>query len=284
MPLELSIRDWTPGPPPFGSLDFSGVLPDRLGAATAAEISRFPVACDGRPAHLGDFVTIAGTAADGVLHCRGDFSRVHFLGAGLSSGEIQVSGSVGRHAGEQMTGGRLCVGGSAGDWLACGLAGGEVSVRGAAGDNAAACLPGARRGMTGGSVFVGSGVGHLAGSRMRRGLLVVGGDCGEAAGFELLAGTVVIAGRTGRFPGLGMRRGSVILLAAAEAGASPPLLPPNFQRGTVWSPAFLPLLGRHLAGMGVAAAAACDWAGPWHQWHGDALCGGRGEILMPARR
>jgi len=282
MPLELSLRETSAADlGPWGSISVAGLLPERLGEASPRELEHLPISCDGRPARLADCFTVAGSAADGILHCRGDFSRVHQLGAGLSRGEILVSGDVGRHAGEGMTGGKLVVRGNAGDWLACGMAGGSVQVGGAAGDNAAAALPGERRGMTGGSVTVGGSVGSLAGSRMRRGLLAVGGDCGEAVGFEMLAGTVVVAGRPDRLAGLGIRRGSVILLAAAGAEESPAWLPPNFRRGTVWSPAFLPLLARHLYAVGFAAAAAHDWRGPWQQWHGDGLCGGRGEILVP---
>ncbi len=279
MPLELSLRDNSTA---CRSISVAGLLPERLGKASSRDIKQLPISCDGRPARLADCFTVAGSAADGSLRCHGDFSRVHWLGAGLSRGEILVSGDVGRHTGEGMTGGSLIVSGNAGDWLACGMSGGSVQIGGNAGDNAAAALPGERQGMTGGSVTIGGSVGRLVGSRMRRGVLAVGGDCGEAAGFEMLAGTVVVAGRPGRLAGLGMRRGSVILLGAAESEELAAWLPPNFRRGAVWSPAFLPLLAQQLAAAGLTAATARDWRGPWQQWHGDTICGGRGEILVPA--
>jgi len=283
MPLVLSLHNApADGSGTWGSISVAGLLPERLSGASADEIEHFPISCDGRPARLADCFRVAGSSADGVLHCHGDFSRVHQLGAGMSRGEIVVRGSVGRHAGEGMTGGRLVVDGNAGDWLACGIAGGSVRVEGDAGDNAAAAFPGERRGMTGGRVTIGGSVGSLAGSRMRRGLLAVGGDCGAAAGFELLAGTVIVAGRPGRLAGLGMRRGSVILLGVGAHEECPTWLPPNFSRGTVWTPTFLPLLAQQLLAAGFAAAAGRDWRCPWLQWHGDALCGGGGEILVPA--
>lgn len=283
MPLELVLR--TPSadrPGTRGSISLAGLLPERIAEASGSEVEHFPISCDGRPVRLADCFSVTGHAADGVLHCRGDFSRVHHLGAGLSRGEILVHGNLGRHAGEGMTGGSLVVSGNAGDWLACGMAGGSVRVAGNAGDNAAAALPGERWGMRGGSVIVSGSVGSLAGSRMRRGLLAVGGDCGEAAGFEMFAGTVLVAGRPGRLAGLGMRRGSVILLGVKECEQLPAWLPPNFSRGTVWTPAFLPLLAQQLSAAGFPAATGRDWRRPWRQWHGDALCGGRGEILVPA--
>ncbi len=285
MSLELVLRS-PPADHPgtWGSVSLAGLLPERLAESSASEVEQFPISCDGRPARLSDCFSVSGNAADGVLHCHGDFSRVHYLGAGLTRGEVVVHGDVGRHTGEGMTGGILDVSGDAGDWLACGMAGGIVRVGGNAGDNAAAALPGERRGMTGGSVTIGGSVGSLAGSRMRRGILVVGSDCGEAAGFEMLAGTVLVAGRPGKFAGLGMRRGSVILLGATEAEDVTAWLPPTFRRGAVWTPAFLPLLAQQLSSVGFATATTGNWCCPWQQWHGDTLCGGRGEILVPAAR
>jgi formylmethanofuran dehydrogenase subunit C len=285
MSLELVLRS-PPADHPgtWGGVSLAGLLPERLAESSASEVEQFPISCDGRPARLSDCFSVSGNAADGVLHCHGDFSRVHYLGAGLTRGEVVVHGDVGRHTGEGMTGGILDVSGDAGDWLACGMAGGIVRVGGNAGDNAAASLPGERQGMTGGSVTIGGSVGSLAGSRMRRGILVVGSDCGEAAGFEMLAGTVLVAGRPGKFAGLGMRRGSVILLGATEAEDVTAWLPPTFRRGAVWTPAFLPLLAQQLSSVGFATATTGNWCCPWQQWHGDTLCGGRGEILVPAAR
>jgi formylmethanofuran dehydrogenase subunit C len=285
MPLHLSIRTHTrAGSAPFRSVSLAGLAEAINDPSRQADPGDIPILCDGRPAKLANHFDVAGDLEDGVVQCSGDFSRVHFLGAGLSRGAICVTGDVGRHAGEGMTGGRLQITGSAGDWLACGMAGGEVHVGGDAGDNAAAALPGCRAGMTGGRVVIRGSVGAVAGSRMRRGLLAIGGSCGVAAGFELLAGTVVVAGQAGRHAGLGMQRGSIILLEpTATPETAPASLPPAFRRGNIWRPAFLPLLGRHLAHAGFDTADEAVWAGLWQQWHGDNLCGGRGELLVPVR-
>lgn len=273
MPLLLSPRH-AAAAGPLG-IDLAGVVPERLAPLAAGEIARLVVLADGRPCALGDLFTLSGTAADGGLECVGDFSRMHRIAAGMTDGRITVRGDVGRHAAEGMGGGRLVVEGNAGDWLAAGLAGGEVLVQGAAGDNVAAALPGEDAGMTGGVVAVNGPAGCLAGARMRRGMLGVGGDCGPGAAFELRAGTVVVAGRVGPQAGLGMRRGS--LVAAAE----PPAIPGTFRPGARWAPAVLPLVGTRLerAGFRPAGAAAPILSGIWQQWHGDILCGGRGEIF-----
>ena len=270
MPLVLVLRNASAGPL---AVDLAGILPARVGSQTAAEVARVPITADGRPCELGAVFAVSGSAADGRIECRGDFARVHQVGAGLAAGRIDVAGDVGRHAGEGMCGGTLAVTGSAGDWLACAMTGGTVHVGGHCGDNAAAALPGSPHGMQGGAVLVAGSAGHLAGARMRRGVLAIGGGCGVAAAFEMRAGTVVVAGPLGEHPAAGMRRGSLIALSV------PLRLPATFARGAAWCPPFLPLLLRRLAaaGMGMAVAPA----GPWRHWHGDLLTGGRGEVWCP---
>ena len=273
MPLVLTPRD-PAGRGPL-SIDLGGLTPERLAPLALAAIARLPIRADGRACDVGSLFLVAGDPADAVIECRGDFSRVHRVAAGMTTGTIRVTGDVGRHAAEGMAGGRLDVAGNAGDWLAAELAGGEVRVAGNAGDNLAAALPGSPVGMRGGLVIVAGGAGALAGARMRRGIVAVGGDCGAAAAFELRAGTVVIGGTVGCQPGLGMRRGSVIAVTARPAP------PASFRRGAAWRPAFLPLLLARLATAGFGPAKPMATA-VWRQWHGDMLSGGRGELLHPA--
>jgi formylmethanofuran dehydrogenase subunit C len=259
------------------AIDLGGVVPDRIAALSVAQVRRLEVRADERPCELGSLFDVAGAPADGLIECRGDFSRMHSLGAGMAWGEIVVGGAAGRHAGEAMTGGRLTIGGDAGDWLACEMTGGSVHVAGSAGDNAAAALPGSRHGMRGGLVTIAGGAGSLAGARMRRGLLAIGGDCGPAAAFEMLAGTIIVGGTVGPHAAGGMRRGSLVAAGRRFDPAA------TFRRGAVWAPTFLQLLAGRLdaAGLrpgGVSARQAL--AGPWEHWHGDLLTGGRGEIFL----
>ena len=271
MPLILTPRSLDRGPL---SIDLAGITPQITRELGREAIEGLPIRADERGARLGDLFTVAGDAGDAEIECRGNFSRVHRVGAGMMSGRIDVAGDVGRHAGEAMSGGVLSIAGSAGDWLAAEMTGGEVLVMGSAGNNVAAALPGSTFGMRGGLVVVMGSVGVLAGARMRRGMLAIGGDCGAAAGFEMRAGTVVIAGRVGRHAGLGMRRGSVIALTDR------PTVPATFRRGSLWQPAFIPMLLRRLERAGFTAARPLP-PGPWQQWHGDTLTGSRGELLFP---
>jgi formylmethanofuran dehydrogenase subunit C len=272
MPLALTPLSIDRGPL---SIDLSGIVPHTVRELDSAAIARLPIRADGRPASLGELFELAGDPKDESIECHGDFSRVHFLGAAMTSGRIEVAGNVGRHAGAGMAGGVLAIEGSAGDWLGAEMTGGEVLVGGSVGHNAAAALPGSQFGMRGGLVVVRGSAGPLAGARMRRGLLAIGGDCGEAAGFEMRAGTVVIGGIAGPRAGMGMRRGSVIALS------DHPTVPPTFRRGATWQPAFIPLLLRRLKRAGFPQARTSP-GGPWQHWHGDTLTGGRGELLFPA--
>jgi formylmethanofuran dehydrogenase subunit C len=272
MPLVLTpATDPAAGGPL--SISLAGITPDRLGGLSLDAISRLPVTADERPAELGGLFSISGDAADGVLECRGDFSRVHFVGAGMAAGTIRVTGSVGRHAAEGMTGGRLEVAGDAGDWLAAEMGGGDVVIDGSAGDNVAGALPGSDHGLRGGVVVVQGDVGSLAGQRMRRGIVAVGGSCGAAAAFELRAGTVLVTGRVGPHPGLGMRRGSLVALT------DQPAIPATFHRGRAWMPAFLGLQLAVLRRAGFRPAPLPP--ARFRQWHGDLLAGGWGEIFAP---
>ncbi|MFM7107781.1 MAG: formylmethanofuran dehydrogenase subunit C [Planctomycetaceae bacterium] len=271
MPLVLVPRRDPTGPL---SVELDGVVPDRVARLSAAEVARLPVRADGRPRPLGDLFDISGAGGDGTLECRGDFSRVHRVGAGMASGRILVAGPVGRHSGERMTGGALVVEGDAGDWLAAEMSGGSVRVAGSAGDNLAGALPGSDAGLRGGVVIVTGAAGDLAAARMRRGLVAIGGGCGTAAGFEMRGGLLTLAGAIGPQPGLAMRRGTILALITTPA---PPM---TFARGSCWSPPLVPLVLRRLARAGFAPASTAA-PGPWRHWHGDLLAGGRGELFHP---
>lgn len=272
MPLVLSpATDPDTGGPLAISL--AGITPDRLTGLALDTVKRLAITADERPAELGELFSISGDAADSMLECRGDFSRVHFVGAGMAAGTIRVMGSVGRHAAEGMTGGRLEAAGDAGDWLAAEMSGGEVMISGSAGDNLAAALPGSDHGLRGGMVVVRGDAGCLAGQRMRRGIVAVGGSCGTAAAFEMRAGTVLVAGCVGPHPGLGMRRGSLVALTAQ------PAIPATFHRGRTWLPPFIGLQVAALRRAGFRPASPIP--ARFRQWHGDTVAGGRGEILAP---
>ncbi|MFM9026109.1 MAG: hypothetical protein ACKON7_12360, partial [Planctomycetaceae bacterium] len=104
----------------------------------------------------------------------------------------------------------------------------------------------------------------------------VGGQVAHVAGHEHHAPPQARfdAGPLGPQPGLGMRRGTIVALGPA------PVPPATFARGARWSPPLLALVLRRLDRAGFAPARAAS-GGPWRQWHGDPLAGGRGELFHP---
>ena len=281
MPLVILPREGSCA----GAIDLCGLTPNGLTGLTIAAIERLPVEIDGRPQPLASAFEISGSLEDdGRIECRGDFSHVHGLGAGMRSGRIEVDGPVGHRAGARMAGGELVVAGNAGNWLAGGMSGGIVRISGNAADDAAAAFPGETHGVTGGLIMIAGSAGRLAAARMRRGIVAIGGDCGPGAGFELRAGTVIVAGSLGPHAGLGMRRGSII-------AAGPPTVPgPTFLAGATWSPPFLTLLERRLLAAGFRPPTCTATTGKdpslgwsratWTQWHGETVSGGRGEFWV----
>lgn len=258
------------------AIDLAGILPERVVGLALADVAALAITADESRCRIGDLFSVSGDTIDATIDCHGDFSRVHFVAAGMRSGRMRVAGPVGRHAAAGLAGGRLEVQGDAGDWLAAEIAGGDVLVSGDAGHNVAGALPGSVSGGRGGHVLIGGSVGDLAASRLRRGVVAVAGGCGAGAALEMRAGTLVVGGRVGSHPGLGMRRGSVVALADR------PVPPATFRGGSSWRPAFLPLLLRWLDRAGFRPAAAASAVDSWRQWHGDTLAGGRGELLHPA--
>lgn len=108
MPLLLTARtDSSDEGLPCRSLSVKGLLPEFVATQSLAAIKQLPVLCDNQPAQLNDFFHVNGNPEDEQIECCGDFSRVHFLGAGMQSGTIIVQGNLGRHSGEQMTGGNF---------------------------------------------------------------------------------------------------------------------------------------------------------------------------------
>ena len=135
---------------------------------------------------LAEFFRVQGSAADEHHIWNGELSGVHWLGAKMKSGRIEVHGNIGRHLGSEMTGGEIHVFGNAGDWVGGEMHNGLIYVRGRAGHLIGAAYRGSRRGMVNGTILIGGDVGNEVGHTMRRGVLAVGGNCGDFAGLNMI--------------------------------------------------------------------------------------------------
>lgn len=263
MPLELTYRAGETLP-----VELEGLTPDALRGDSLDDVRGRRAYVGNTTVAVGELFDVAGTTEDAGWRVAGDLAAVHYLGAGMSGGRIEVTGNVGRHAGAQMRGGELIVHGGASDWLGAEMRGGRIEVTGDAGDLVGAAYRGSPRGMRGGQILVRGSAGAEAGAAMRRGWITVAGDCGQLAGYRMRAGTLFVLGACGRRPGAEMIRGTIGLF-----GPAPPLLP-TFRHACKIAPQLLGVLSRQLAPLGLAVPTEVNL------YNGDLLTGGRGEILI----
>ena len=193
MPLKLSYKLKTGVP-----VEVDGIVPNVLAPLSLEAIERLEVQHGNERLPLAEAFTATGNAADGRLEFVGELAGVHRIGAGMTTGRIDVAGAAGRHAGSQMTGGEIHVAGDSGDWLGAEMHGGSIHVHGNAGNLVGSAYRGSERGMTGGTILVAGNVGDECGHTMRRGLLAVGGSCGVFVGINMIAGSVLVFGDCGR--------------------------------------------------------------------------------------
>src|ERR1017187_5436910 len=104
MPLTLTYHAQTSVP-----VEIEGVVPDKLREKSLAEIERIEIFHGNRKLALAEMFGVTGDPADGRIDFEGNLAGVHFIGFGMSAGEIHVHGAAGRHIGGEMTGGRIVV-------------------------------------------------------------------------------------------------------------------------------------------------------------------------------
>jgi formylmethanofuran dehydrogenase subunit C len=256
-------------------VEFSGVTPDRLREMSISEIERVEVLEGNRRVALAELCRVSGDPSNGRLDLEGDWSRVHYIGAAMSGGEIRVHGDTGRHLGAEMSGGTIRALGNAGDWVGAEMKGGLIHVAGSAGDHVGSAYAGSRRGMTDGTILIDGAVGDGVGRSMRRGLLAIGGSCGEGAGFGMIAGTILMFGPCGGLIGAEMRRGTIGLF-----GPQSPRLLPTFRLAGRFRPLFLRLILRELERLGFSVSSSlCETE--LALYHGDLVSVGKGEVWIP---
>jgi len=255
-------------------VEIEGVVPDRVRDKSLAQIERLEVYHGNLKLALAELFAISGDPSDGRFDFEGDLSGVHYIGYGMSAGEIRVHGHAGRHLGGEMTGGEITVEGNAGDWVGGEMHGGLIKVSGDAGHLVGSAYRGSKRGMTDGTILIGGSAGTEIGSAMRRGVLIVGGSCGDAAGFSMIAGTILVFGAAGIRIGAGMKRGTIALL-----GGEATKLLPTFRAAGRFRPLFLRLLFRELGRLGFQVDQSLLET-DLSLYHGDLVALGKGEVWM----
>lgn len=269
MSLTLTWLESTEAP-----VDLAALLPERLAGKSASALARMRIDTGGKPVTLKRLFDISGSAGD-TLVIDNAAGNLHRIGAGMTTGSIDVRGQAGAELGRGMRGGTITVSGNAGDYAAAGMSGGAVTVHGSVADRAAAAYPGEQRGMAGGVLHVRRNAGNRLADRMRRGMIIVEGHAGDYCASRMVAGTVIVCGEVGSQCGISMRRGTVI----ADAGAITP--PASFvDCGEFAELNFLPLLQRHVAAVSRKAGRALRNATSVRRHAGDTAHGGLGELLL----
>ncbi len=269
MPLQLTYHAQTSVP-----VEIEGLTPDWAFDKSLAVIERFEIFHGNRKTPLAEMFQVAGDPGDREFVLDGNLSGVHWIGAHMRTGRINVHGPAGRHVGSEMHGGEIHVDGDAGGWVGAEMHGGLIHVRGNAGHLVGAAYRGSAKGMTGGTILVDGDGGNEIGLSMRRGMIAIGGQAGDMIGFNMIAGTVLVLGDSGIRPGAGMRRGTICIL-----GPSPPPLLPSFRYACTTRLNILPMMLRDLRGMGLTVDETLSQT-DLDLYNGDLVALGRGEILL----
>jgi len=257
---------------PDQRLDCAPLVPHRLAGLGAGEIARIPLNTTRQKVTAGDMFRIrAGDPTK--IHFEGGSERLDNVAEGLTAGEIQFEGPVGKAAGRNMSGGRLTIAGNAGPFAGSGLSGGRLEIKGNAGELLGGPFPGEMQGVRGGLIIVRGSAGHRAADRMRRGIIVIEKEAGDYVASRMIAGTLIVLGATGQLPAYLMRRGTLFL-------AEPASLSPTFLPSGTFPFGFTRLFADHLRAESRAAARLLR--GSFQRYAGDMAVLGKGEVLVAA--
>ena len=245
--------------------------PVRLKGLSQSGIERLKILHGNRTVRVGDFFRVTGNGQL-FLRLQGDLSRVKYIGAGMTEGEVRIDGSVGMHLGAGMSGGLIHVSGDASDWVGPEMSGGRIVVMGNAGHMVGSAYRGQRVGIQGGEILVHGNVKNELGSAMRRGLIAVGGQAGDFVGVNMRAGTIVVMGGMGIRAGAGMIRGSIVSFEPLE-------MMPSFSYSCWLRPTFLRFYLCHLGQSGFEIGDEY-MGGRYRRYCGDGVEENRGEILV----
>ena len=156
-----------------------------------------------------------------IRSCSGDASVTgcygqRFIGAGLETGNLTVTGTPGNALGAYLDGACIEVRGNAQDAVGDTMNAGRIVVRGSIGDAAGYA-------MRGGELYVEGNAGYRAGIHMKaygdkRPVMVIGGKAGSFLGEYQAGGVIIVLGLTdgprpivSNFPCTGMHGGKMIL-------------------------------------------------------------------------
>jgi formylmethanofuran dehydrogenase subunit C len=252
------------------ALDADAIAADRFASLGSQEISALRL-WDGRNSvALGDVFAVDGERSQNVA-LEGDLAGLHGVGTMMSSGTLEISGSIGNAVGARMRGGEIKVQGSAGDDAGVAMSGGSLLIAGNAGDRVGGALQGASKGMTGGTIIVRGSAAREAGARMRRGILCCAAT-GTGTGLGMIAGNIIVSGAVGEGAGAGNKRGSIIALGTVQ-------IPQTYAYACTYRPPHVSLMLLFLRARYALSVSDEHLHGLFRRYSGDLAEIGKGEIL-----
>ena len=202
------------------SVEAEVISPDKFAPLALEQIRRLEVWQGNRKRKLSDLFCVVGdedlaNPAEVTIRLDGDFSRVKRIAEGMTAGTVEVTGSVGMHAGNKMRGGLLSIAGDADDWLGREMLGGLITVGGNARNYVGAGYRGEKCGMRGGIIEVRGSAGVFLGEHMCGGSIKVDGNAGDFPGAANQGGTILIGGNA-YLPGAEMTKGLITIKGGAK--------------------------------------------------------------------
>ncbi len=183
------------------------ITPD-LAEKSLDEIKEFKVWYGKEVKKLKDLFEIKKEGDEKKIILDGDFSKVKWIGCGMTEGEIIVKGSVGTNCGAYMKGGRIIIEGDADDLLGMEMMDGEIIVKGNAKNLIGCPYYGDATGMQGGKIVIEGNAGNYIGEKMSGGVIEIKGNAGDFIGIEMKGGEIIIGGNCG-FVGADMKGGVI---------------------------------------------------------------------------
>lgn len=201
-------------------LDVDCITPDTLAGKKKADIEKLPVYEGRTTGTLGEYCEVTGdtgsTAADTRIILKGDLSRLKYVGARMTAGEIVVEGSPDMYVGGWMQGGKIHVKGNVDAFAGIGMKGGELIIDGNAGNYLGAAYRGDWRGMQGGKIHVKGNAGSDIGTFMIGGEIVIEGNTDVHVGTHAEGGRIIVKGNAKSRVGGQMVEGEICVFGSID--------------------------------------------------------------------
>ncbi|MGA2917465.1 formylmethanofuran dehydrogenase subunit C [Methanoregula sp.] len=199
-------------------LECEHVNPDAFAGKTLDQIAKLGAYQGKEISTIGDYFTVAGeagaTAADTKIVINGDCTKMKYIGAKMTAGEVVVNSTCDMYTGSWMSGGKLLVKGNVHSFCGLAMKGGEFTVEGNAGNYLGAAYRGDWRGMSGGVLRVKGNAGSDVATFMTGGELIVEGNVDIHIGTHMEGGKIIVKGNANRRVAGQMVKGEVYVFGA----------------------------------------------------------------------